>query len=292
MCKRLGAFNRKRHARWATPMTSKVDRRLETQRVSLGIRLASSLKHGQSKAPQSRRIAVKTILASLGGALAMLLVVATWQARTSASQFASAPASWAPAPATYAAAPSNLATLPQGVVMAAPSPGVVPIAYTPVRVSARVHPLRVSARRVESRPARDAAGGSRSLRPVVAAPGGLPRDEAPPGLGEDRTCHRRIGRRRRRDRRARGRQEGRARRRRSRWRRGELVRGVQAVGGICRVPGFKVPGFKVRHGSRPVPRVWNAGTSEPRNLGTSEPRNQSPLNPRASKSPGLSMRAP
>jgi len=89
---------------------------------------------------------VKTILASLGGALAMLLVVATWQARTSASQFvASAPASWAPAPATYAAAPSNLATLPQqgvamvpqlvatlpqGVVMAAPSPGVVPIAYT------------------------------------------------------------------------------------------------------------------------------------------------------------------
>ena len=74
---------------------------------------------------------MKTILASLGGALAMLLVVATWQARTSASQFASAPASWAPAPATYAAAPSNLATLPQGVVMAAPSPGVVPIAYTP-----------------------------------------------------------------------------------------------------------------------------------------------------------------
>jgi hypothetical protein len=110
------------------------------------------LKHEQSKAPQSRRIAVKTFLASLGGALAMLLVVATWQARTSASQFvASAPASWAPAPATYAAAPSNLATLPQGVatlpqgvaalpqgvaalpqgvVMAAPSPGVVPIAYT------------------------------------------------------------------------------------------------------------------------------------------------------------------
>jgi hypothetical protein len=74
---------------------------------------------------------VKTILASLGGALAMLLVVATWQARTSASQFASTPASWAPAPATYAAAPSNLATLPQGVVMAAPSAGVVPIAYTP-----------------------------------------------------------------------------------------------------------------------------------------------------------------
>ena len=75
---------------------------------------------------------MKTILASLGGALAMLLVVATWQARTSASQFvASAPASWAPAPATYAAAPSNLATLPQGVVMTAPSAGVVPIAYTP-----------------------------------------------------------------------------------------------------------------------------------------------------------------
>ena len=82
---------------------------------------------------------MKTILASLGGALAMLLVVATWQARTSASQFvASAPASWAPAPATYSAAPSNLATLPQGVatlpqgvVMASPSPGVVPIAYTP-----------------------------------------------------------------------------------------------------------------------------------------------------------------
>ena len=74
---------------------------------------------------------MKTFLASLGGALAMLLVVATWQARTSASQFASAPASWAPAQATYAAAPSNLATLPQGVVMAAPSPGVIPIAYTP-----------------------------------------------------------------------------------------------------------------------------------------------------------------
>ena len=127
-------------------MTSKVDKRLETQWVSRGILLAPSLKHGQSKAPQSRRIAVKTILASLGGALAMLLVMATWQARTSASQFvASAPASWAPAPATYAAAPSNLATLPQqgvamvpqlvatlpqGVVMAAPSPGVVPIAYT------------------------------------------------------------------------------------------------------------------------------------------------------------------
>jgi hypothetical protein len=73
---------------------------------------------------------VKTILASLGGALAMLLVVATWQARTSASQFASAPA-WAPAPATYGAAPSNLATLSQGAVMAAPSPGVVPIAYIP-----------------------------------------------------------------------------------------------------------------------------------------------------------------
>jgi hypothetical protein len=73
---------------------------------------------------------VKTILASLGGALAMLLVVATWQARTSASQFASAPSSWAPPPATYAAAPSNLATPPQGVVMAAPSTGVVPIAYT------------------------------------------------------------------------------------------------------------------------------------------------------------------
>ena len=37
---------------------------------------------------------MKTILASLGGALAMLLVVATWQARTSASQFvATAPAS-------------------------------------------------------------------------------------------------------------------------------------------------------------------------------------------------------
>ena len=31
MCKRLGAFNRKRHARGATPMTSKVDRRLETR---------------------------------------------------------------------------------------------------------------------------------------------------------------------------------------------------------------------------------------------------------------------
>ncbi len=65
---------------------------------------------------------MKTFLASLGGALAMLLVVATWQARTSASQFvASAPASWAPAPAISAAAPSNIAMLPQGVVMAAPS---------------------------------------------------------------------------------------------------------------------------------------------------------------------------
>jgi hypothetical protein len=84
---------------------------------------------------------VKTFLASLGGALAMLLLVATWQARTSASQFvASAPASWAPAPAISAAAPSNIAMLPQGVVMAtpssgvvmaAPSAGVVPIAYTP-----------------------------------------------------------------------------------------------------------------------------------------------------------------
>ena len=74
---------------------------------------------------------MKTFLASLGGALAMLLVVATWQARTSASQLASTPASWAPVPATYAAAPSNLATLPQGVVMTAPSAGVVPIAYTP-----------------------------------------------------------------------------------------------------------------------------------------------------------------
>jgi len=93
---------------------------------------------------------VKTFLASLGGALAMLLLVATWQARTSASQFvASAPASWAPAPAISAAGPSNIAMLPQGVVMAtpssgvvmaapssgvmmaAPSRGVVPIAYTP-----------------------------------------------------------------------------------------------------------------------------------------------------------------
>jgi hypothetical protein len=84
---------------------------------------------------------VKTFLASLGGALAMLLLVATWQARTSASQFVgSAPASWAPAPAISAAAPSNIAMLPQGVVMAtpssgvvmaAPSAGVVPIAYTP-----------------------------------------------------------------------------------------------------------------------------------------------------------------
>jgi len=84
---------------------------------------------------------VKTLLASLGGALAMLLLMATWQARASASQFvASAPASWAPAPAISAAAPSNVAALPQGVVMAAPpsgvvmaatSPGVVPIAYTP-----------------------------------------------------------------------------------------------------------------------------------------------------------------
>lgn len=83
---------------------------------------------------------MKTFLASLGGALAMLLVVATWQARTSASQLASAPASWAPAPVIGAAAPSNVVTLPQGtlvaapspgVVWAAPSPGVVPIAYTP-----------------------------------------------------------------------------------------------------------------------------------------------------------------
>jgi len=72
---------------------------------------------------------VKTFLASLGGALAMLLVVATWQARASASQFTSAPMSWAPA--IGAAAPSNVVTLPQGVVMAAPPPGVVPIAYTP-----------------------------------------------------------------------------------------------------------------------------------------------------------------
>jgi hypothetical protein len=82
---------------------------------------------------------VKTFLASLGGALAMLLVVATWQARTSASQLTAAPASWSPAPAMSAAGPSNVASFPQfatmaapssGVVMAGASPGVIPIAYT------------------------------------------------------------------------------------------------------------------------------------------------------------------
>jgi hypothetical protein len=74
---------------------------------------------------------VKTFLASLGGALAMLLVVATWQARTSASQFASAPVAWAPAPAMSAALAPNVVTPPEGVLMTAPSPGVVPIAYAP-----------------------------------------------------------------------------------------------------------------------------------------------------------------
>lgn len=72
---------------------------------------------------------MKTFLASLGGALAMLLVVATWQARTSASQFASAPQSWAPVPAYSAPSPSMMG-LPQGAVPA-PSAGVVPIAYSP-----------------------------------------------------------------------------------------------------------------------------------------------------------------
>lgn len=74
---------------------------------------------------------MKTFLASLGGALAMLLVVATWQARTSASQYASAPQSWATSAEVASAVPSNVATLPQGVMMAAPAGGVVPVAYTP-----------------------------------------------------------------------------------------------------------------------------------------------------------------
>lgn len=74
---------------------------------------------------------MKTFLASLGGALAMLLVVATWQARTSASQFTSAPQPWTPVPAASAALPSSLVSLPQGAAMPAPSAGVVPIAYAP-----------------------------------------------------------------------------------------------------------------------------------------------------------------
>ena len=73
---------------------------------------------------------MKTFLASLGGALAMLLVVATWQARTSASQFASAPQPW-PAPAASSTESSNLVALPQAGAMPAQSAGLVPIAYVP-----------------------------------------------------------------------------------------------------------------------------------------------------------------
>ena len=74
---------------------------------------------------------MKTFLASLGGALAMLLVVATWQARTSASQFTSAPQPWASMPAASAVVPSSVVSLPQSVAPAALPAGVVPIAYLP-----------------------------------------------------------------------------------------------------------------------------------------------------------------
>jgi hypothetical protein len=130
MCKRFGAFNRERRCRRATPLTSQVDSGFDLPRVSRGIAAGIFLEPRTCEAPRPRRIAVKTFLASLGGALAMLLVVATWQARTSASQFASAPQSWALPPASTAV-PANIATLPQGVMIAAPSGGVVPVAYTP-----------------------------------------------------------------------------------------------------------------------------------------------------------------
>ena len=130
MCKRFGAFNSQRRGRGATLLTSEVDNQRVVSRVSGGISAGIVLEHLTVKAPQSRRIAVKTFLASLGGALAMLLVVATWQARTSASQFASGPQPWTPVPAA-ATMPSNYVALPQGATMPAPSPGVVPIAYAP-----------------------------------------------------------------------------------------------------------------------------------------------------------------
>src|SRR5262249_11133077 len=90
--------------------------------------LAFSLKREKSRLPQPRRIAVKTFLASLGGALAMLLVMAAWQARTSASQFAPTGAAWPPAQAAPYA-PSQIVTMPPA--MPAAAAGLVPVSYVP-----------------------------------------------------------------------------------------------------------------------------------------------------------------
>src|SRR5262245_46989421 len=70
---------------------------------------------------------MKTFLASLGGALAMLLVMATWQARTSASQFAPVASPWLQAPTVSYGSP--LATMPAATPASAP--GVLPVAYVP-----------------------------------------------------------------------------------------------------------------------------------------------------------------
>jgi hypothetical protein len=85
---------------------------------------------------------MKTVFASLGGALAMLLVVATWQARTSAlpvAQLGAAqwpqqamPVPYTPSyPAAYVPQPvASYSSLP-GAQMPSQPAGLVPVSYVP-----------------------------------------------------------------------------------------------------------------------------------------------------------------
>jgi hypothetical protein len=85
---------------------------------------------------------MKTFLASLGGALAMLLVVATWQARTSAVPVAplgaaqwpqqTMPVPYAPSyPAAYVPQPAASYASSPGAEMPAQPAGLVPVSYLP-----------------------------------------------------------------------------------------------------------------------------------------------------------------